>query len=1491
MVVALSIIALCATQTLADSSGERSPTTTAAVGTGFINASNGFVCDGSVAQATGNSRTQDYFSYGFSIPATATIAGIQVRARANDTTSANRRFAVSLSWDGGTSFTSSQTTPNFKRNQPLQDYFLGSSNFLWGRTWSPTEFSDANFRVRVLAQFGSAADPANLDCIPVTVFFALPSAPTLNITKTGNPDPVKPLQNITYTIAYSNTGGTAATGVVISDVTPTNTTFVSANPAPASAPAVGGTGTVTWNIGSLASGGSGSVTVVVKVNVGVASGTLINNDTYSIAGNENPATFGNSVTTTVVSDIALSLEATDTPDPVAASGTLTYVLRYSNPGTTTAAGVVVTNQYDASVTFVSASPSPDAGFNNQWTIGTLAAGASGTITITTTVAAGLATGTLLTNRADIADNASDSATSAAVTTVRNTASLTLSKTASPDPVASGATITYVITYKNSGSTTLTGVKVTEAYDQNVSFVSAVSAPDAGTNNSWTIGTLAAGASSSITVTATVATGLFDGTLLHNQAQVNDDASHSASASIDTVVQSPATPTPTRTPTNTPTQTPTRTPTNTPTNTPTATPTRTPTSTPTDTPTATPTSTPTNTPTATPTRTPTSTPTFTPTQTPTQTPTATPTSTPTDTPTATPTQTPTGTPTHTPTSTPTETPTQTPTATPTDTPTATPTQTPTSTPTGTPTATPTETPTQTPTTTPTNTPTNTPTSTPTSIPTQTPTQTPTATPTSTPTATPTSTLTPTPTPTLTATPTATPSPSSVPTATETPMAVAALAVSSMSSPDPVTPGGIITYVFTYANTGVDPVDDVTLETQTPPNTTFVAAFPVASTVPDPGAAGAVTWSLEALPPGATGRVILLVQVDAVADGTIIDNAPYTLYSATPLGLVSGANVGVHVQSLPGLTLGHFAGADPIVPQQPFTYTLTYTNSGTTALDGVAISENYDPGVSFVSAVPAPDSLTDNQWTIGRLAPGERRTIIVTVDPDVNSDGTILHNSARATAANGQSADTNGDSVLAVVPAVAFDRSVSPDPVGPNGLLTYDLTYSNPSATTITGVVVRTSYDPRLTIESASVAPDSATNNQWTLGSLDPGVSGKITIVARVAPDLPGGALLRSVATLMDDAGHSSALQMVSAVGIPRISCILKTTPAKITVGGRAILDLQLRNLGNVPLTGVELDAAFGSPGGFQRATRGAISVPAQLAAGTVSWATPQLNPKRSLRQRVTVGIDRGATPGSLLAGDAVCRFDSGSQNSHSVAVLSGGNRGSSTLHVTAPGRVNVGTRLTYQISGGAGLLLSIALPPEVEFIGANPPPNVAPAIGLSGIVEWAAGSFSGNIEVATRVKDQLLTNAKLVATVTGSNASGTVVAKKTLTTLVGSAGSNAPTTTVTVIAPRNAAADSTVAYTIKVSWTAATPALSVRSTLPSGVTFESANPVASLVTGSGANRVVEWDLGNLTGQGFTSIKLYGHISSSLAAGTVLVNQVAAVDGQGRSSAGAADTTVR
>jgi uncharacterized repeat protein (TIGR01451 family) len=156
--------------------------------------------------------------------------------------------------------------------------------------------------------------PANGASVATTVT----SSPILAIALTDAPDPVAAGANLTYTLSYSNTGNANATGTIVTDALPANTTFVSATG--------GGTnsaGTVTWSVGNLNAGSSGSVQLVVRLASPLANGTVITNGTVSIRSTQTAAVAAAAVTTTVTSNPILTLTQADAPDPVSAGANLT----------------------------------------------------------------------------------------------------------------------------------------------------------------------------------------------------------------------------------------------------------------------------------------------------------------------------------------------------------------------------------------------------------------------------------------------------------------------------------------------------------------------------------------------------------------------------------------------------------------------------------------------------------------------------------------------------------------------------------------------------------------------------------------------------------------------------------------------------------------------------------------------------------------------------------------------------------------------------------------------------------------------------------------------------------------------------------------------------------------------------------------------------------------------------------------------------------------
>ena len=128
---------------------------------------------------------------------------------------------------------------------------------------------------------------------------------------------------------------------------------------------------------------------------------------------------------------------------------------------------------------------------------TIGAGSSETVLVRVTATS---VGTDLTTLTATSQLEPDVTNDDSVTTQANQPELNPDITKSaPTSVAPGGTITYTILYANLGPVALTEVTITENYPECVTFISADPAPDAGTNNMWSIGTLPAGASGQIII--------------------------------------------------------------------------------------------------------------------------------------------------------------------------------------------------------------------------------------------------------------------------------------------------------------------------------------------------------------------------------------------------------------------------------------------------------------------------------------------------------------------------------------------------------------------------------------------------------------------------------------------------------------------------------------------------------------------------------------------------------------------------------------------------------------------------------------------------------------------------------------------------------------------------------------------------------------------------------------------------------------------------------
>ncbi len=151
--------------TIGSESGFNAPSTLGATFNQWTNPTDAYISDNVRSFETTTWDRQDYGTFGFSIPSGNSIDGISVKLDAQGSTAAGS-IGIELSWNGGTGTTTSSKTTGTLTTQDVI-YTLGGSTDAWGRTWSPSEFNDGNFELRVLAL--PSGNTIRLDAIQVKV--------------------------------------------------------------------------------------------------------------------------------------------------------------------------------------------------------------------------------------------------------------------------------------------------------------------------------------------------------------------------------------------------------------------------------------------------------------------------------------------------------------------------------------------------------------------------------------------------------------------------------------------------------------------------------------------------------------------------------------------------------------------------------------------------------------------------------------------------------------------------------------------------------------------------------------------------------------------------------------------------------------------------------------------------------------------------------------------------------------------------------------------------------------------------------------------------------------------------------------------------------------------------------------------------------------------------------------------------------------------------
>ncbi|WP_238653269.1 DUF7507 domain-containing protein [Paenibacillus piscarius] len=352
---------------------------------------------------------------------------------------------------------------------------------------------------------------SNINLIPV-------SSPNVLLVKSTTVIDAVPGDTVPYSIAVTNNGIAPVNNVVLSDPVPAGASFtagsvtVDGTPVPGAIPANG------ISLGTIAPGATVQVAFNIVVNTLPNPAALNNQASVSFtSGAFSGASYSNTLVTPVYQPVIGILKSADTANATVGD-TVTYALSVTNTGNL-AAVVTLTDSIPAGAVFIPNSvlingqPVPGADPAAGISLGTVAAGATVTITVTLQVTvASLPSPQQLVNQASATftfippdgRQLSGSAVSNTLVIPVSSPDVTAVKSTSAVDAVVGDTITYTIVVTNNGIVNVNNVVLVDPIPAGSQFVPGSVTVDgtlrAGANPATgiIIGTIAPGASATVT---------------------------------------------------------------------------------------------------------------------------------------------------------------------------------------------------------------------------------------------------------------------------------------------------------------------------------------------------------------------------------------------------------------------------------------------------------------------------------------------------------------------------------------------------------------------------------------------------------------------------------------------------------------------------------------------------------------------------------------------------------------------------------------------------------------------------------------------------------------------------------------------------------------------------------------------------------------------------------------------------------------------------------
>ncbi|MEW5733438.1 MAG: hypothetical protein AB1921_01210, partial [Thermodesulfobacteriota bacterium] len=359
------------------------------------------------------------------------------------------------------------------------------------------------------------------------------------------------------------------------------------------------------------------------------------------------------------------------------------------------------------------------------------------------------------------------------------------------------------------------------------------------------------------------------------------------------------------------------------------------------------------------------------------------------------------------------------------------------------------------------------------------------------------------------------------------------------------------------------------------------------------------------------------------------------------------------------------------------------------------------------------------------------------------GTSIVNRAVASCAdaNGNPLPEVSASVATVVsggPALVIEKLASSDPAAMGALLTYTISYRNTGNAPATNVTVQDFLSRHLEFVSAdgngvyAPGPPDGGTVSWSLGGLDAGATGVLTLTARVktpADYPPGdccpvaaGTVISNTVRIASDTGAAERTIQTTVGQASNLEIGKAASVATVMPGGIITYTLSYRNTGNLAATNIRITDPV--PAGTAYAA-GSATAGGTLSGGSVIWDFASLAAGAQGSVSFSVTVSPLAVEGESIRNIcSILSTEKAAAISNEVLTTVAATPTLALQKTVDPGTSLVGAEVIFTITAAntgtvmaANASVSDTLPPLTSFVSAD-----AGGVFANGRVTWSLGDL-------------------------------------------------------------------------------------------------------------------------------------------------------------------------